>query len=461
MRDMKKLFIFTLTLLRLASAFAAPSPAQKPDVILILVDDMGWSDPSCYGGKVHTPNMDRLATEGGRFTRFYTASPICSASRCGIITGQFPARWRITSYLQTRAGNRECEQADFLDPRAPLMPRTFKDAGYATAHIGKWHLGGGRDVTDAPKFAAYGYDVGLGTYESPEPAAALGLKSMPWSKETEPQQVKRHDRTRWMVDQTIAFLKAHDSPCFVNLWLDDVHTPYVPSDEQREHAGDGPGTPEYRAVLIETDRQIGRLLDALREMKRDDHTLILIAGDNGPQPSFDGARCGGLRGMKWSLFEGGVRTPLIMRLPGLIPPGTVNDATVISAVDLFPTLCTITQIEAPPGVAFDGEDMSDVLKGSTRTRTKPLLWEYGRKPAKPGAPKDLRAFPYPGEPNAVSPNVSIRDGNWKLLINADGTDAQLYNLATDPRETKNLIDTETGTATLMKTQALDWRKSLP
>jgi len=155
---------------------ALPGPAipfEKPNIVFIVVDDMGWGDPSCFGGKVPTPNMDRLAKEGMQFRQFYVASPICSASRCGMITGQYPARWRITSYLQTKAGNRECEQADFLDPHAPSLPRVFHDIGYATAHIGKWHLGGGRDVTDAPKFAASGYDVGLGTYESPEPAAPL------------------------------------------------------------------------------------------------------------------------------------------------------------------------------------------------------------------------------------------------------------------------------------------------
>ena len=174
----------------------------------------------------------------------------------------------MTSYLQTRAGNRTCEQADFLDPKAPSFVRAFKSAGYATAHIGKWHLGGGRDVTDAPKFAAYGYDFSRGTYESPEPCAELGLKSTPWAEQKEPQQVQRHDRTRWMVDQTLAFAKKNPSqPWLVNLWLDDVHTPHRPSKEQLADAGSGVGTPEYRAVLRETDRQIGRLLDGLRELE--------------------------------------------------------------------------------------------------------------------------------------------------------------------------------------------------
>ncbi|MCX6897428.1 MAG: sulfatase-like hydrolase/transferase [Verrucomicrobia bacterium] len=453
---------FALVFAASPSLCAADASVTRPNVLFILVDDMGWGDLGANGGAgVPTPRMDRLAHEGTRFTQFYTASPICSPSRCGFITGQFPARWRITSYLQSRAGNRECGQADFLDPKAPSLVRAFKAAGYATAHVGKWHLGGGRDVTDAPKFAAYGYDVGLGTYESPEPAAALGLKRMPWSKETEPQQVKRHDRTRWMVDETLAFVKKHAAqPWLVNLWLDDVHTPYAPSDEQKVAAGEGVGTAEYRAVLRETDRQIGRLLDGLRDLKLGGNTLVLLAGDNGPQPSFDRKRTAGLRGMKWSLYEGGIRTPLIVRWPGVVPAGAVNSSTVVSAVDFFPTLCSLASVPAPDGARFDGEDLSAVFRGGKQPRTEPLFWEYGRKPA-PKGKKGLRAFPYPSEPESKSPNVALRDGRWKLLVNADGSCVELYNLDADPKETKNLAEAKPDIARRLSEQALAWRKSLP
>ncbi len=454
-------FRFRKVLLVLFCIFCGHSlRADRPNVLFIFVDDFGWADPACYGGKVPTPNVDKLAREGTRFTQFYVASPICSPSRCGVITGQFPVRWRITSFLQARAGNAECGQADFLDPKAPSLPRAFQQAGYATAHIGKWHLGGGRDVTDAPKFAAYGYDVGLGTYESPEPAAPLGLQTTPWGPNREPQQVARHDRTRWMVDETLAFAKRCGAkPWFVNLWLDDTHTPFRP----QEGRDDRDAIAKFRAVLTEMDQQVGRLLAGLRELGAEQNTLVLLAGDNGPEPSFDRSRTGGLRGMKWSLYEGGIRTPLVVRWPGVVSAGKVNEATVVSAVDLFPTLCALANVPPPAGVKFDGEDSSAVFKGGTQPRTKPLFWEYGRKPAPVGDAKGkgLRPFPYPNEPDSKSPNVAVRDGNWKLLINADGSGAELYDLTTDRTESKNLTESETAIASRLKAAALAWRKSLP
>lgn len=426
---------------------ALPLHAAPPDILLILADDFG---PGDIGGQTPTPALDRLAAEGSRIQNFYVASPICSPSRCGLITGQFPARWNITSYLQTRAGNRACEQADFLDPAAPSLPRTLKAAGYATAHIGKWHLGGGRDVTNAPKFSAYGYDLGLGTYESPEPAAPLGLKTTPWGKEREPQQVARHDRTRWMIDQTIAFLDAHtNAPCFVNLWLDDTHTPWTPDGV----APKAMPPEKLAAVISEMDRQIGRLLDVVRKPGRNRETLVLFLGDNGPEPSFERRRTARLRGMKWSLYEGGIRTPFIASWPGKIPAGSVNTNTVFSALDLFPTLCALAGIAPPRGVVFDGEDLSAALCGAQPQRTSPLFWEYGRSPAP--------VFKYAQEPGAKSPNLAIRDGHWKLLVNSDGSACELYDLAADPNEAINLADKFTNLTTRLSGAALTWRRSMP
>lgn len=436
------------------SATEQSATHKKPNILIVLVDDFGWGDPSCYGNKMaQTPNMDRLAREGVRFTQGYVASPICSPSRCGIITGQFPARWRITSYLQTKAGNKACDMVDFLDPKAPSLPRMLKEAGYRTAHIGKWHLGGGRDVTDAPKFAAYGYDIGLGTYESPEPAAALGLKTLPWGPQDklEPQQVPRHERSRWMIDRTLEFLKTNaGKPCFVNLWLDDTHTPFVPSESQlnavkvdREPAM----KTRYKAVLVELDKQIGRLLDGLRGT----NTLVLFLGDNGASPPFERERVGGLRGQKLSLYEGGIRVPFVAWWPGKTKAGVVNDQTVIASVDFMPTLAKLCSADLPKAYTSDGEDLSAAIRGEAPQRTLPLYWEYGR---------NNTSFAYPKDPKHRSPNLAVREGDWKLLFNADGSGAELYNLASDPTETKDLAAAQPVRAKRLTEQALHWRKSL-
>jgi arylsulfatase A-like enzyme len=432
-----------------------PAAAKQPNVIIVLMDDFGWGDPACYGNTmVKTPHIDRLAAEGIRFTQGYVAAPICSPSRCGLNTGHFPARWKITSYLQTKAGNRACEMVDFLDPKAPSLPRMLKAAGYRTAHIGKWHLGGGRDVTDAPKFKAYGYDLGLGTYESPEPAAPLGLKTVPWGPpdKLEKQQVPRHDRTRWMVDQALDFVKQDPSqPCFINLWLDDTHTPFAPSAEQKkavQSPGDGPPKTQYKAVLAAADEQIGRLRAGLQGT----NTLVLFLGDNGASPPLERERSGGLRGQKLSLYEGGIRVPFIAWWPAQVKGGVVNEQTVIASIDLLPTLASICGATLPPGYKPDGEDLTRALQGASPQRSQQLYWEYGR---------NATSFAYPKDATHRSPNVAVRDGNWKLLVNADGTSAELYNLAEDRFETKDLAAAEPELASRLKAAALQWRRSLP
>lgn len=430
-----------LLLLAAAPCLAAEDGA-RPHIVFVLTDDMGYGDLGCYGGKVaKTPHIDQLAREGTRFSQYYSASPICSPSRCGLITGMQPARWNITSYLQTRAGNKACEQADFLDPRAPSLPRALQAAGYATIHIGKWHLGGGRDVVDPPKFAAYGYDEGIGTYESPEPHPDITATDWIWSKE---DRVQRWDRTAFFVDQTLDFIKRNpDKPCFVNLWLDDPHTPWVPGEDALPPR---PTRKHLQRVLEENDRQIGRLMSGLPK-----NTLLIYAADNGPLPTFQGDRTLGLRGSKLSLYEGGIRLPFLARWPDKVPANRVDDTTVLCGVDMLPTLCAIGGAKLPAGAALDGEDVSAALLGKSLVRQRPLLWEYGRNET---------SFKFaPGRDR--SPNLAVRDGRWKLLINADSTQTELYDLAADPEEKQNLAEQHPDEAARLSAHVLAWRKSLP
>jgi arylsulfatase A-like enzyme len=448
---MTRCLIILLSLALASPAAHADSP--RPNIVFVLADDLGPGDLGFSGGKiVPTPNIDRIAAEGIRFERYYSAAPICSPSRCGLITGNFPARWKITSFLQTRAGNAACEMADFLDPKAPSLPRALKEAGYKTAHFGKWHLGGGRDVMNPPKFAAYGYDEHAGTYESPEPHPDITATNWIWSDK---DKVKRWERTRFFVDKTLDFLKRHQgTPCFVNVWLDDPHTPWVPGPD----AGKGNTLANLKGVMAENDRQLGRLLAGIKDLGIDKNTLVIFTSDNGPLPTLGGKRSVGLRGSKLSLYEGGIRLPFAARWPGTIPAGKTDSTTVLAAVDLFPTFCKLAGALLPKDMKPDGEDRAAALLGTpAEKRAKPLFWEYGR---------NNKSFAYPNVKNGAregdhSPNVAVLDGNWKLLVNADGGGAELYDLATDRAEAKNLADENTETAERLRKLAVEWRKSLP
>ena len=440
------------------SSIVAELLPARPNVVFILTDDMGVGDVSAYGGKQGgTPNLDRLAREGTQFAQFYVASPICSPSRVAFTTGEFPARLRINNFLQARAGNRQCEQADWLDPKTPTLARTLQQAGYATAHFGKWHMGGGRDVSDAPTPAVYGFDEFHLNCEGIGPRFEnFGDSKTPTPNSADGHKYFRHAFTQYWVSRSIDFIKRHQAgPFYLELWPQDVHTPHTPDEESLERTA-VPGLPKpqhnFRAVLNEYDRQIGRFLDALREMGLETNTIVVFSADNGPDPSFVHARTLGQRGMKKSLYEGGIREPFFVRWPSKVPAGKVNEASVLASVDYFPTVCALTGVKPPGNAAFDGADMSRVWLGGDATRLKPLFWEYGRNPT---------SYKYPEDPQDKSPNVAVRDGRWKLLVNADGSDVELFDLIADPKETKNVAAANPDIAKRLMEQALAWRKSLP
>ena len=407
-----------------AQIAANNKPDHRPNIIYILTDDMGYSDVACFGGSfVPTPNIDRLAAQGRKFTRFYSAAPICSPSRAGFLTGNYPGRWNFSTFLDNRKHNQNAQQADFLDPDAPSIARFFKNAGYATGHFGKWHVGGGRDVTNAPGFEKYGFDEHVSTYESPDPDPLITATNWIWS---EKDSIKRWDRTQYFVDKTLAFLEKHKGqPCYVNLWPDDVHTPWVP-ETKTEYSGKFPLNPEqeaaFKLVLEEYDRQIGRLLDGLKRLGLDQNTIVIFTSDNGPLPSFRGSRAAGLRGSKLSLYDGGTRMPFIISWPGHVKPGTTDKTSEITALDLLPSLTQIAGIQLPSNYHADGKDRSKALLGKPSARNKEMYWEYGR---------NTIAFRYP-QGRDKSPNLAINSGQWKLLMDHDGSNIQLYNIVNDP-----------------------------
>ncbi len=312
--------LFALLPALILSLFSARA-AEKPNIIIVLVDDMGWADFSCFGNtEAQTPNIDRLAKEGLRFHDFYVNAPICSPSRAAIITGQYPQRWRIESFLASRVENKNRDIANWLDPRAPSLARILHDTGYATGHFGKWHLGGQRDVGNAPLITEYGFDQsytnfeGLGPrvlpigdkYDGSEPVKhALGSDQLP----TGPIDWEDRSKiTSSFVTAALAFIsdaKAAKKPFYINLWPDDVHSPFFPPKGTR---GEEKKKTLYLSVLQAMDTQLGTLFDTIHnDESLRNNTLILVFSDNGPEPGAGSA--GELRGGKGQLYEGGVRSP--------------------------------------------------------------------------------------------------------------------------------------------------------
>jgi uncharacterized sulfatase len=440
------------------------SGADRPNIVLVFIDDMGWGDFSCFGNDaVITENFDRLAEEGIRFEQFYVNSPICSPSRVAISTGQYPQRWRITSFLNHRQNNIDRGMAQWLDPAAPMLARFLHQAGYATGHFGKWHMGGQRDVGEAPLITEYGFDESLTNFEGLGPRV-LALKDAydgkPPQKHTLGSDKLGRGKITWqdrsLVTQSftraaIDFIRRaadRGQPFYVNLWPDDVHSPFFPPQARR---GDGEKRTLYHGVLDTADEQIGELFDLVRDDRRlRENTLILVCSDNGPEQGAGSA--GPFRGFKTHLFEGGVRSSLIVWGPGRVASdkaGSVNRSSVFSAIDLPPSLLAIADVEPPAEVSFDGQQLADVLLGrSDASRSKPICFRR---------PPDRDSFYGVDD----LPDLAIRDGKWKLLCEYDGSDPLLYDLQADRSETKSVADRHPEIVSGLTSQITAWHQSMP
>jgi uncharacterized sulfatase len=460
LRPIGAILLLALGLLTAGNAHAA-ADRTRPNILMVLVDDLGYADFSCYGGRVKTPNVDRLAAEGIRFTHFCVNSPICSPSRTALITGQYPARWRITSYIDNRGLNERRGMAQFLDLKAPSLARFLKQAGYSTGHFGKWHMGGGRDVGEAPLITDYGFDASLTQFEglgdrvlplldvhdgTPAPKMPLGVASEKLGR-GKVTWVDRCQVTKAFVDRALEFIKQAEGegkPFYVNVWPDDVHSPFFPPKELR---GDGSKHALYDGALANMDTQLGPLLDYIRQSpKLRDNTLILLLSDNGPEPGAGSA--GTLRGTKGSLFEGGFREPLISWGPGLVDRSQRRECdAVLSSVDLNRSLLKVAGVTPPAEAAPDGEDLSGTLLGKIDAGRKgPLFWN--RPPDRPGPP----ANPWP--------DLAVRDGKWKLCLWASGK-SELYDLEQDEAEAHNVAGEHADVTARLKAELEAWDKTLP
>jgi uncharacterized sulfatase len=353
----------------------------------------------------------------------------------------------------------------WLDPAAPTLARLLKQAGYATGHFGKWHMGGQRDVGEAPPISEYGFDASLTNFEG------LGPRVLPLCHAHDGSPPRRHalgsdnlgrgpiiwqDRakvTESFTSAAFAFLKqaaADGRPFYVNLWPDDVHSPFFPPPARR---GDGAKRTLYLGVLDTMDEQLGALFDFVRGHDQlRDNTLILVCSDNGPEPGAGSA--GSFRGAKGGLYEGGIRSPLVVWGPGFIPAaktGRRNEQSVFSAIDLVPSLLALAKVAAPANVAFDGENMAETLVGkSDASRQAPIFWRR---------PPDRKSWDRSGVP--LPPDLAVREGDWKLVCQYDGSRPELYDLSRDSSEAMNLAATRPQIVERLAALLLAWHHAMP
>ncbi len=419
----------------------------KPNIVLIFADDWGWGDLSCHGSNwLKTPNLDKLASQGTDFDQFNVLNPVCSPSRTALMTGNFPARYCVHQHFAAPAQNHDRNMPDWLDPQAPMLPRFLKQAGYRTAHFGKWHLTNAQ-TEGAAKPELYGYDE-FSVFNGGAGWPSAGL----------------HDAG---IDAA-AFIKANrDKPFFINTWLHESHTPHVPTPQSMQKWQHLEAQQQvYAAVITDGDNAVGTILDALRAEGLEENTIVMFSSDNGPEHTaakagpqkldldahttgydtyYSVGETGGMRGRKRSLFEGGVRVPFIVRWPGHTPAGKKNHSTVITAVDLLPTLCAAADVELPVVYHGDGENLLAAFEGEAIPRTRPIYWEWlGTKT----------------EPD-YWPRLAVRDGNWKLVMTDDAKRVELHQLDNDRAEAQDVANDHPDIVARLTKLALRWKATLP
>jgi N-acetylgalactosamine-6-sulfatase len=458
------LFILVATLCVLCGQSQA---ARKPNVIFILTDDQGWNDARFAGHPyVKTPNLDRFAKQSTWFKQFYVAATVCSPSRAAFMTSHYPARHLVHGHFATHEQNAARSMPDWLDPKATTITRLLQQAGYTTGHFGKWHLGGG---DGAPEPGAYGINKHV-TIVSNGPQLR--------EKDPKPEPHWWGKSTGIIMDHAIAFVRENkDKPFYLNVWTLLPHAKLDPTPEQlavydglEPRADDpafGPWMKKYLggakdlksqmrvfcASLTDLDTQVGRLLAALDELGLAENTIVFYSSDNGAEDYNIGnaanagvGNTGPLRARKRSMYEGGVRTFGLLRWPGRVPAGRVDDTSIIGGVDWLPTICKLTGAPVPDDLQPDGEDVSDIWFGKSRPRTKPLHWEW--------------LFRVWGD-DYMPPMLAIRNGPWKLFVNHNGSGAQLYDITKDISEERDVAADHANVVKELAAKALAWQKSLP
>lgn len=403
----------------------AQSPSRHPDILVILADDLGWSDLSCQGSReVQTPHIDSLRRAGMRLTHFYANSPVCAPTRAALMSGRYPDRVGVPGLIRTIP----TDNWGYLDPGTMLLPAMLKTSGYHTAHVGKWNLG-----FESPNLPnEKGFDHFHGWLEDMmddyRTHRRHGRNYMRLNRDTiDPQGHATDLFTQWSVDY-IRSRASSPQPFFLYLAYNAPHFPVQPPPEWLDRVRKRlPGINPRRAALIalieHMDAGIGRVMQALRESGRLDNTLILFTGDNGGNLA-DSADNGPLRDGKQSMYEGGLRVPTLAAWKGHIPPNSTSSVPLMS-MDIVPTLLELTETSSRS--PLEGRSFLPVLLGSTGMVPERPMYFIRRE----------GGIRYGG--NAYH---ALRLGPWKLLQNSPYAPQELYNLDDDPLESRNRIGTE-------------------
>ena len=404
-------------------------PGARPNIVFILADDLGINDLHCYGRlDHHTPNLDRLAEQGLRFTTAYCAQPICSPSRAAILTGKTPARLRLTTYLP---GRPDCVSQKVLHPEMEMqvpigekmLANYFKKAGYVSAVIGKWHVGG-----EGFGPLEHGFDFYHPGQANTTPSAIEGGKG-------------EYDLTR----AAVGFIETNrNRPFLLYLAHNSPHIPYA-AQKARIENNSRAFEPVYAGVIETLDDTVGRLLGKLDEFRLADNTIVIFTSDNGGLHVPEGSHRritynAPYRAGKGFVYEGGLRIPLIVRWPGQVPANRILNAPVINT-DWLPTLLELAGLPIPSGL--DGVSLAPLLTGRGPAPKRGLFWHF------------------PHYTNQGSrPSGAMRDGDWMLIEYYDEDKPELYNLASDPGESHDLATGNSARVIQMRSELAAWRKSV-
>lgn len=422
--------------------FAQKSTSKKPNIILILADDLGYGDLSCYGSKrIHTPQLDKMASEGIKFTQFYAGSAVCTPTRVSILTGRYPLRFNVSTHFNDREM--------FLNNDMTTIPKALKKEGYVSKHIGKWHLGGLNEshILDRkhsmPGPLQHGFDHYLTMVEDPlyrGPAMREKRLYKDAGKNlAADDKLMPPSDTHWT---TLKFESASEfieknatnkQPFFLNLWLDAPHAPYESSEEgvMEQYKDRAKGEDFlYRGMVSHIDKGVGSILKQLRKLHIEENTIVIFTSDNGP--AYQGSPAH-FKGRKTDFHEGGIRVPMIAWWPGNIKEGIVTDE-IANTIDLLPTFVNIAQGKINQKDQIDGMDITPILvHNKVLKNRKTMFWEISTRYQKNYNYVNVTDIQLKPTANQIA-----RKGKWKLLA-IEGIPNELYNVEEDPYERWNLL----------------------